>query len=459
MVDDQPFDDQPFDDQPIDDQPFDDGLADSDRGHDPDSTMGRRRIQQLRRRGPLLLGGLLAVATVLIGVAVLRHEDAAPPLPDLPPGAVRVDAWAPYWTLSDTLPETQERFSDLREISPFWYSAVSVNRIVIDEHAPFDDADEFIELIRDANRKFVPSIRDAMPAGAMAAVLANPVTRAAHVDAVVEFAADNDVDGIDLDYEQFAFADGPDTWEATSPNWVLFVTELAQRLHADGRTITVSIPAVFDVETTGRRGYWVYDHGAIAAVVDAIRIMAYDYSTSEAGPIAPLSWVQEAVDGTALAVAPEFHHKLVLGIPSYGSNWVTGTVGICPDTAEGRTNITARTALELADRRDGVPVYDEVLGEWSFSYSLEVTEGAVSCIQSRMARWVDAEGAAERVEIARRAGWGGVALWALGYEDADVWSAIVTASNAPLAPSLPDGEARGSVGMAPPNSRNVATIA
>src|SRR5690606_33667047 len=136
-------------------------------------------------------------------------------------------------------------------------------------------------------------------------------------------------------------------------------------------------------------------------------------------------------------VPEEYHHKLVLGIPSYGSNWVIDVAGVCPDDAEGRTNVTARTVLELAGRRGGVPVYDEVRGEWSFSYDLTVTDGTTTCVQSRMARWVDAEGAAARVEIARRAGWGGVALWALGYEDADVWDAVVTASNTPLAPLTP----------------------
>ena len=83
------------------------------------------------------------------GVAVLRDDSEAAPLPELPPGAVRVDAWAPYWTLADTLPETDERFSDLRERSPFWYSAVAADRIIIDQQAPFDDADylfaQFIE--------------------------------------------------------------------------------------------------------------------------------------------------------------------------------------------------------------------------------------------------------------------------------------------------------------------------
>ena len=52
----------------------------------------------------------------------------------------------------------------------------------------------------------------------------------------------------------------------------------AQRLHADGRTLTVSVPPVYDGGQTDDSGYWVYDYGGIAPLVDTIRIMAYDYS-------------------------------------------------------------------------------------------------------------------------------------------------------------------------------------
>ena len=48
-------------------------------------------------------------------------------------------------------------------------------------------------------------------------------------------------------------------------------------------------------------------------------------------------------------------------------------------------------------------------------------------------RWVDSEGAAARAEIARRAGWGGVALWALGYDDDETWAALIDATRKPLA--------------------------
>ena len=380
-----------------------------------------------RRRRPAVLGGLAVLAAAVVATAAVI-DSAGNDQPELPPGAVAVDVWVPYWVLDDSLPEADARLDAVREVSPFWFGARSATEIVVDEHAVAALTDEFLDRADDERVTIVPSIRDQMPAGGMAAVLANPNTRAAHIKTILKFADDLDVDGIDLDYEQFAFADGDATWPATAPNWVRFVKALAEALHDDDRTLTVSVPAVFDPEVTGGRGYWVYEHGVIAEYVDAIRIMAYDYSFAEPGPIAPLTWVQDAVDGVSLAVPEEFHHKLVLGVPSYGANWVVSTSGICPKTAEGRTNVTARSVGELVVKRDGVPEFDADTGEWFFTYDLPVTDGTVSCVQSRKVHWVDAEGVAARTKIARDAGWGGVALWALGYEDEAVWQALTAAA-------------------------------
>lgn len=414
----------------------------------------------LDRRSAVMVVGAVVVA--LFAIVWFANRDGEPEPVPLPPGAIPVDVWAPYWTLTETVPEAELRLADVREASPFWFGARGVDEIVVDENTSADRAAEFIDLIADTPAQFVPSIRDEMPAGGMAAILADPVTRAQHIATIMAFADELDVDGIDLDYEQFAFADGRDTWAATRPDWVAFVTELADELHAEGLTLTVSIPPVWGlapdvieaaaeaesgddeaatvpIETAS--GYWVYDHGAIAPVVDAIRIMTYDYSVAEAGPIAPIWWVADAVASTSAVVPPEHRDKLVLGVASYGSNWVTMTIGDCPADAEGKTNVTARSVFELADLRGGAPLFDPSTSEWSFAYALTVEDATTSCVQNRQVHWVDAEGAAARAEIARRAGWGGVALWALGYEDDEVWQAILSASRDPLAaePAGTDG--------------------
>jgi spore germination protein YaaH len=366
-----------------------------------------------------VFGACGALVAICLLVLVLQRSGGDAPTTS------RIDAWAPYWTLDTSLPELSERAGQLREISPFWFTATGVDSIVVDPNAPAAATEEFLATAKRSGARVLPSIMDGLPAGGMAALLADPATRARHVDALGDFAASGDYAGLDIDYEQFAFADDRSTWSTTRPSWVAFVTDLAERLHRDGRTLTVSIPPIYDAGRTEDSGYWVYDYGAIAPVVDRIRIMAYDYSTDEPGPIAPLDWVQRAIDGAKEATGDP--SKLVLGVPVYGYNWVVSTTGTCPaGQAEGRTGVTARSAGDLAARRAAVPVYDNVTGEWSFTYDLPLTDGSSSCTQRRVVRYVDSRGAAARSRLADEAGLDGVAIWALGNEPHDLWPGLTT---------------------------------
>ena len=373
-------------------------------------------IYRRRRLAVLALGGAVVLG-LLVSVASALRPDAA-----TPPRAIPLDTWVPYWTLDESLDEWSTRADALRETSPFWYSSTGAESIVVDPNAPADAVEEFLAAARRADARVVPSIVDGMPAGGMAAVLADPTTRAAHVAALRKFAADGEFTGLDLDYEQFAFADDRSTWATTRPNWVAFIGELAAVLHDDDRTLAVSIPPVYDAGQTEASGYWVYDYAAIAPLVDSIRVMAYDYSTSSAGPVAPLEFVERAIAGTVEASgAPE---KLVLGIPLYGYNWPVATTGTCPTTSPetGRTSVTARNVADLAARRGGAPVYDAVTGEWSFAYDLVLEDATGSCTQRRQVHYVAADGAIARIRMAHAAGFGGVSLWALGYEDPGFWT-------------------------------------
>ena len=52
-----------------------------------------------------------------------------------------------------------------------------------------------------------------------------------------------------------------------------------------------------------------------------------------------------------------------------------------------------------------------------------VGDGA-SCVQTREVHYVDAVGAQMRLDLAKEAGFGGISLWAFGYEDGSVWNRI-----------------------------------
>lgn len=363
-------------------------------------------------------------ALVLLLIVVLYRSDEPPAIRPV----IAVDGWAPYWALDDSASEISRRAGSMREVSPFWFEVTGVDRIEVNPNAPEKLTKKFLKHTRDAS--VVPSIVDALGAGEMAAILADPVTRRRHIEAIVEFAQNDDYDGVDLNYEQFAFADGRDTWESTSPIWVTFIAELAPELRSVGRTLTVSIPIIYDAERTSESGYWVYDYGAIVEHVDHIRMMAYDYSVRDPGPIAPLDFVRRAIKGAIEATGrPE---KLVLAVPAYGRNWPVSVAGVCPQpdpandiTVPGRTTVTARSVDDLIERRNATPVHDATTGESSFEYELEISDGTNTCVQTRQVHYVDSEGVRARMDLAIDAGLGGVALWALGFDDDDIWDAIL----------------------------------
>jgi len=181
----------------------------------------------------------------------------------------------------------------------------------------------------------------------------------------------------------------------------------------------------------------VYDYGAIVEHVDRIRIMAYDFSVGEAGPIAPLSFVESAVTGAIEATgSPD---KLVLGLPAYGRNWPVFVTGTCPaEDVPGRTSVSARSVDELIERRGAEPVFSERTGESLFEYQLEITDGVDTCVQTRRVHYVDGAGIALRMDLARRYRLDGVALWAFGFDDDEVWEAILPTVADPSATTTDD---------------------
>ena len=271
--------------------------------------------------------------------------------------------------------------------------------------------------------------------GVMAGILADPAQRATHVDAVATFAADNDFAGDRHRLRAVRLRRrsrhlGGDAAELGG------VRGGAGRAPPrDGRTLTVSIPWISGDGTESDPGYWVYDYAAITPHVDNIRIMAYDYSvpSGEPGPIAPMPWVEQIIAATS-AVSGD-PSKLVLGIPLYGYNWVVATEGTCPANAEGNISLSTRDMADLAVRRGATPTFVEGDVEMRFSYALEVTDGTTTCTQQREVRYVNGDGAGLRMQRAVAAGFGGVSLFAFGYEDEATWNAI-NAISRQLAPAV-----------------------
>jgi spore germination protein YaaH len=421
----------------------------------PDSpTRPPRQLPPWATRRNLVLAAVVLLALLIVVVGTRDGGEQHTPTPD-PPGRP-VAGWFPYW-VGAWAPETTPFAANqayIDAVSPFWYQAgesgstdPTLLKASTSDGSPMPA--EMVDQLRAAGVPVVPSVVDAFDAGGMAAILADPATRAAHVDALVELAAREEWDGIDLDYERFAFADGADSWDATRPNWVAFVQELSTRLHTDGRQLVVTTPALW--QSDGKVQYRVYDWESIAPHVDTLRVMTYDWSTSQPGPLAPAHWVEDTLDYATEAGVPP--GKLQLGIPTYGKDWITSTAGTCPPGVPVESSSVPLKEIDvLIAEVNATPSRDESSGEMTFTYTSTPTGAAAdgsqtSCTQTHEVWYLDQTAIGERARMAAEHG-SGVALWALGYEPEWAWEAI-RAAYPPPTPAIAQTTATVSPTVAP----------
>jgi spore germination protein YaaH len=206
---------------------------------------------------------------------------------------------------------------------------------------------------------------------------------------------DNGFDGLDIDYESLAAED-------RAP-FTLFIEELAAALHAQGRILSIAVHAKTDDAGTWG-GPAAQDWARLGAAADEFKIMTYDYhwSTSEAGPIAPLAWVDAVLTYAATVVPPA---KTWLGVHFYGYDWVGSTA----------EDLVWEQASQRAER-SGAAIQRDQPGEAWFTYD----DGRHTVY------FADAQALAERLAFvaARHPELAGVAIWRLGGEDPENWEVL-----------------------------------
>jgi spore germination protein len=341
----------------------------------------------VRRRGPLvaLVAVVLAAAAT---VAVLR-----PWTPDRTEHIVAA-AWLPVWDpRAPASLGTALDVGGVTEVSPTWVSVQPDGTLSTTPPPP----DVLDRLAADDDVLVIPTVQnyadDEWQGEATARLLADPVAAAGHRRALVDLALTSGWDGIDVDYEALPPMAGP--------SFTHFLTGLRDDLHAHGLLLTVPVPAR-DEEATDALAY---SYRVIGEVADQVRLMTYDHSWSGSppGPVAPTAWVQDVV---AYAVDRVPREKLVLGMATYGYDWV-GDRGI---------TVQAADAVALAEDVGAEPRWDATAGAWTFGY--------VDGSEQHTVWFEDARSLAAKQEVAVTAGLRGIAVWQLGGEDPQVWEAV-----------------------------------
>lgn len=394
-----------------------------------------------------ILIAALAVATVAVSAIIAPSAAHAE-------GTKIISGWLPYWMTSPGRPagvnSAVANADVISEVSPFWYSATKGGPagVQIVTNPNFTSAGSSIPWalgqLRGAGLRILPAIADSSGKGTMAAVLADPARRAAHVADIVNLVVSNGYEGIDLDYEIFAFSDGRSSWPATQPNWTAFVNELSAALHAQGRLLSVTIPPQCDMRLKcgPNDGYWVYNMAGIAPAADRIRIMSYDYHVQGAGAIGPMPWVRGLAANAAQIAPPS---KVFIGVPTYGRSWTIKTSnryrlsGACPAPGSkayrSLTDMVSVTAVDIPGTLAQLGVdpasiqWDAEAQESWVEYDKNVTwtdaAGATqTCTARRVMWWLNPQAVLARVQLVGEFGLGGAAMWTIGGDDPAQWPGI-----------------------------------
>ena len=349
---------------------------------------------------------------------------------DNPPRKI-LSGWLPDYSLARNLPTVEGNLDLIRDISPFWYGLTGENSIK-DKYALgkyTTPKEQVIARLKANGILLLPTITDDNKKFVLANLLANPTSRSNIVQTIKSLVLKYNYDGIDLDFETFYTQDGRSSWAALKPNWIAFIRELSTALHDQGKLLSVTTPPDFAPETK-RAGNWIYSWAEIGPLIDRLRIMAYDFSTTSPGPIGPLPWTE---DGVKYAITQMPASKVFLGIPGYGRDWITKVEGVCPKdftssvVVGAKAAVVMREAPNLAASNNVLPTYNTTNAESTFTYKktyVDPTNSASFCTASRTVWYPDERSYAARTNLVGKYRLGGIAVWTFGMENTAAITAI-----------------------------------
>jgi spore germination protein YaaH len=379
------------------------------------------------------LAALAVVSSILLNLILLNPASSASQPRKILTG------WIPYYSIKTSVPAAISNADLINEVMPFWYTLKfntnTKSAIVKDLYesaklsAPMSTP---LNALRAAGIQIIPTITDGMAKLELSNLLSTPTDRTKTAQTIASLVIANNYDGIDLDFEGFAFVDGSASWAKTSPYWVAFIKELSTLLRANAKILSVTTPYNFN-PTEKQKGYTVYAWPKIAPYIDRLRIMTYDYSVSKVGPIGPLAWTEKTV-AYATSIMPA--SKVYLGIAGYGRDWVTKVEGICPAPFINAIKVGAKAATFvmrdaelLASSYQVTPVFNDKYGEATFTY-LKSYEGltadgrSTTCTAARTAWYQNSQSYLLRAELVAKYKIGGLTAWTLGMEEPMAMEAI-----------------------------------
>ncbi|HEY8395088.1 MAG TPA: glycosyl hydrolase family 18 protein [Thermaerobacter sp.] len=351
--------------------------------------------------------GAIVAGVVLLALALVPR--ATGPGPAGEPGPLRKPAarerpevlgffengWSPVF--GDSFPSVRRRPDLIDTISPFWYSVRSDGSL-----DALEVRDEVLAFARRHGITVVPLVNLLQSGGNEAGFLVDPQARQRAVAALVEEIRKRGYDGINVDFELLP--------PEAEPMMSQFIQELDRALPRDKRLDVSAFPKV-DVDPSVHGGH---NWQVFARHADRVILMAYDrhYLGSQPGPVSPGPWVEANIREMIRNGVPR--QAILLGVGAYGYDWPAGAG---PGNEANSTPVPLWQVRRILERHRITPERDRRSGNPHFVYA---GEGG----QQREVWYLDERVLAERIQMVRKHGLGGIAIWRLGYEDDPFWNTI-----------------------------------
>jgi spore germination protein YaaH len=273
-------------------------------------------------------------------------------------------------------------------------------------------------------------------------LLTDDETSARFVSQIVDYVQAEGYDGFDLDLETML----PGDREA----YTALVGRLATALHAQGKLLTMAVPAKAKESWAGWAG--AYDYAALGQQADLVTVMAYEYhgAWGSPGPVAPYDDVNGTVAYAASRIAPQ---KVLMGLAFYGFDWNTTSggaryvgypevaalmqrygVALAPDPASKSATLRYQAPGDEPPPSVTKPTMPQHEITRRDAPSCPVSEPTPaptptpavqpSAMQEHEVWLEESSSAAARLPLVDRYQAGGVAAWRLGHEDPAMWTVL-----------------------------------
>ncbi len=228
-------------------------------------------------------------------------------------------------------------------------------------------------------------------------IVSTPAARANLINHLRDWLLAQKFQGVNIDFEQPAVED--------RDNLTTFMRELSADFHAHHLLVTQDV----------QPGSESMDITALAPVCDWIVPMLYDQheGSSEPGPVAGIDWTRQQLT-TLLQTIPA--DKIVMGVGNHGYDWTLGQKG-AQDVSYQSAILTAKES-----QPDAYVHLDRSSLNPTFSYTDEVVHQTETRVAKHVVWMQDAVSVFNQLQIGKREGVRGAALWYVGAEDPSLWS-------------------------------------